>query len=282
MYARLVHEPEKRCRKSAIMTATKDVRSPAEIYDAQFVPALFAQWGPVVLEAAAVRENDRVLDVACGTGALTLAAAERVGRGGSVVGLDVNPDMLTVARRKSTQVEWMEGKAEALPPPDNSFDAVVSQFGFMFFDDKPQALREMMRVLRPGGTLAVAVCDAVDHSPGYGAFARLLDRLFGSDVGDAFRAPFALGDSERLLAICREAGIDDARVMTHHRNVCFESIDALVSTERACVWTLGGILDDDQFARLLDGSRTALKPFMTGREAIQFDMPSLIVTAQKH
>lgn len=263
------------------MTVTNDMRSPAEIYDAQFVPALFAHWGPVVLDAAAVRENHRVLDVACGTGALTLAAAERVGPGGSVVGIDVNPDMLTVARRKSTQVEWMEGKAEALPLPDDSFDAVVSQFGFMFFDDKPRALRGMMRVLRPGGTLAVAVCDAVDHSPGYGAFARLLDRLFGSDVGNAFRAPFALGDPEQLLAISREAGLGGARVEQHHRDVCFKSIDALVSTERACVWTLGGILTDEQFARLLDESRTALKPFMTGGGAIQFDMPSLIVSARK-
>jgi ubiquinone/menaquinone biosynthesis C-methylase UbiE len=278
----LVHEPEALQQGADIMTVTNDTRSPAEIYDAQFVPALFAQWAPVVLDAAAVRENDRVLDVACGTGALTLAAAERVGRGGSVVGLDANPDMLTVARRKSAQVEWMEGKAEALPLPDKRFDAVVSQFGFMFFDHKPQALREMMRVLRPGGRLSVAVCDAVDHSPGYGAFAQLLDRLFGSDVGNAFRAPFALGDPTRLASICREAGIGDARVTEHHRDVCFDSIDALVSTERACVWTLGGILDDEQFARLLEESKTALKPFMTGGKAIQFDMPSLIVTAQKH
>ena len=59
-------------------------------------------------------------------------------------------------------------------------------------------------------------------------------------------------------------------------------LDVLVSTERACVWTLGGILDDEQFARLLDVSRSALKPFTTGREATQFDMPSLIETAQKH
>ena len=263
------------------MSGTKAVRSPAEIYDARFVPALFAQWGPVVIDAAAVRENDRVLDVACGTGALTLAAAERVGRGGSVVGLDVNPEMLAVARRKSTEIEWMEGKAEALPLPDHSFEAVVSQFGFMFFDDKPQALREMMRVLRPGGMLAVAVCDAVDHSPGYAAFARLLDRLFGSDVGNAFRAPFALGDPEQLHAICRDAGIADAQVTRHHRNVRFESIDALVSTERACVWTLGGVLDDEQFARLLNESQEALQPFVTGGQTIQFDMPSLIATAEK-
>ena len=263
------------------MSRTNDVRSPAEIYDAQFVPALFAQWGPVVIAAADVRENDRVLDVACGTGALTLAAAERVGRGGSVVGLDANPEMLAVARRKSTQVEWMEGKAEALPLPDNGFDAVVSQFGFMFFDDKPQALREMMRVLRPGGTLAVAVCDAVDRSPGYAALARLLDQLFGTHVGDAFRAPFALGDPDQMRAFSREAGIADAAVTRHHRDVRFESIDALVSTERACVWTLGGVLNEEEFARLLDESNTALRPFSAGGKAIQFDMPSLITTARK-
>ena len=263
------------------MSGTQSRQSPAEIYDAQFVPALFAQWGPIVTAAAEVRQNDRVLDVACGTGALTLAAAKRVGQGGSVAGLDANPEMLTVARRKSTQIEWMEGKAETLPLPDNSFDAVVSQFGFMFFEDKAQALREMMRVLRPGGAMAVAVCDAVERSPGYAAFARLLDQLFGNRVGDAFRAPFALGDPDQLRALCREAGIANAEVTRHHCDVCFDSIEALVSTERACVWTLGGVLGDDEFARLLDESRTALRPFLAGGQAIRFDMPSLITTARK-
>lgn len=264
------------------MATNTDLRSPAVVYDAQFVPALFAQWAPIVLDAAAVRQNDRVLDVACGTGALTLVAAERVGQGGTTVGLDVNRDMLTVGRRKSTRVEWLEGQAEALPLRGSSFDAVLSQFGLMFFEHKREALREMMRVLGPEGTLAVAVCDAIEHSPGYDAFARLLDRLFGRDVGNAFRAPFALGDPERLAALCREAGIKDARVTRHHRYVNFESIDALVSTERACVWTLGGILDDEQFERLLHESQAVLKPFLKGRQAIQFDMPALIVTVERH
>nr|WP_166487956.1 class I SAM-dependent methyltransferase [Mesorhizobium ciceri] len=143
------------------MTTLEEVCGPAEIYDVQFVPALFAQWGPVVAGEAGVQNGDRVLDVACGTGALTLAAAEIAGPSGSVVGLDANPEMLAVARRKPVQIEWLEGTAEALPLPNNSFDAVVSQFGLMFFEDKPKALAEMMRVLRPGGRLAVAVCDAV-------------------------------------------------------------------------------------------------------------------------
>lgn len=173
------------------MSMLEQVRSPAEIYDAQFVPALFTQWGPVVAAEAGVREGDRVLDVACGTGALSLAAAGIVGPSGSVVGLDANPEMLAVARRKPVQIEWLEGMAEALPLPDSSFDAVVSQFGLMFFEDKPQALREMVRVLNPGSRLAVAVCDAVENSPGYGAFALSLDRLFGRQVARLSARPSA-------------------------------------------------------------------------------------------
>ncbi|MCA1490742.1 class I SAM-dependent methyltransferase [Ensifer sp. NBAIM29] len=263
------------------MMTLEEERSPAEIYDAHFVPALFAQWGPVVAAEAAVQKGDRVLDVACGTGALALAAAAIAGPSGSVVGLDANPDMLAVARRKPGQIEWLEGKAEALPFPDNGFDVVVSQFGFMFFEDKSKALAEMMRVLRPDGRLAVAVCDAVENSPGYHAFALLLDRLFGKAVGDAFRAPFSLGDVGRLQEICRRAGLMGAEIVQRNGKVRFKSIDALVSTERACVWTLGGVLTDQQFEELLKESETALRPFLINGGKIEFDMPSLIIKACK-
>ena len=242
------------------MSTIEAARSPADVYDEFFVPALFAQWGPVVADAAAVRPGKRVLDVACGTGALTLAVADRVGPDGSVVGLDANPEMLEVARRKSTAIEWIEARAEAMPLPDMSFDAVVSQFGLMFFEDRAGAVREMMRVLRPRDRLAVAVCGAVETSPGYAAFAALLDRLFGIAVGDAFRAPFVLGKPQQLLEIAREAGIIDASVAQHGGTVRFSSIASLVSTERACAWTLGGLLDEDQFARLLEASRPRSSP----------------------
>lgn len=263
------------------MDVQDKARDPADVYDEQFVPALFAPWGPVVAAEAGVQKGDRVLDVACGTGALTLAVSKIVGPSGKVVGLDANPDMLTVARRKPEEIEWREGMAEALPFADNSFDAVVSQFGFMFFDDKPKALVEMIRVLKPGGRLAVAVCDAVENSPGYDAFALLLDRLFGRDVGDAFRAPFSLGDASLLRAICSEAGFGDADIVRRTGKVRFKSIDCLVSTERACVWTLGGVLTDEQFDRLLREAKTALKTFAVDGEMIEFDMPALIMKAQK-
>ncbi|MBL8907757.1 MAG: class I SAM-dependent methyltransferase [Rhizobiales bacterium] len=256
-------------------------RTPAEVYDSLFVPALFQQWGPIVAEAARIKHGEDVLDVACGTGVAALAARERVGSTGKVCALDANADMLMVARRKSTEIDWREGKAEMLPFADQSFDAVISQFGLMFFDDRPAAFREMMRVLKPGGRIAVAVCDALDHSPGYAAFAQLLQRLFGQRVVEAFRAPFVLGDAESLLAITTAAGISGAEVRRHMGSVRFSSITSLVSTERACVWTLGGILDDAQFDRLLKESRTALKPYTQQDDQIIFDLPVLIVTASK-
>ncbi|GIV98576.1 MAG: ubiquinone/menaquinone biosynthesis methyltransferase [Herpetosiphonaceae bacterium] len=256
-------------------------RSPAEVYDELFVPALFQQWGDVVADIAGIGPGQRVLDVACGTGALTCAVAKRVGRDGYVVGLDLNAEMLSVARRKSTTIEWRDARAESLPFPDEHFDMVVSQFGLMFFEDRIAALREMLRVLRPGGRLAVAVCDALDHSPGYAVLAELLHRLFGAQVADAFRAPFVLGDREQLLALCTEAGIADAQVMRKDGTVRFASIKSLVSTERACVWTLGGLLDDAQFDRLLKEAEESLRPFVTTDGTVAFVMPALIITAIK-
>jgi ubiquinone/menaquinone biosynthesis C-methylase UbiE len=128
----------------------------ASIYQDLIVPALMEEWAPRVADAAEIRPGQRVLDVACGTGVLTRAAATRTGPSGAVTGLDLSPRMLEVAARLSPALTWHRGSAEALPFQDESFDAVVSQFGLMFVPDPTLALREMMRVLTRGGRLAVA------------------------------------------------------------------------------------------------------------------------------
>jgi len=261
--------------------AARATRSPAEVYDEFFVPALFQQWGKRIAEIAQVGTGQHVLDVACGTGVLAAAAADRVGAAGAVVGLDPNEEMLAVARRKRARVEWKSGRAEALPFAPASFERCVSQFGLMFFEDRVAALREMMRVLRPNGRLAAAVCDALDHSPGYAVLAELLHRLFGHAVAEAFRAPFALGDARQLLALCRDAGIARPMVQRYDGTVRFKSIGALVSTERACVWTLGGLLDEAQFERLLEAADESLRPFAAADGSVSFGMPALVITADK-
>jgi SAM-dependent methyltransferase len=159
-----------------------------------------------------------------------------------------------------------------------SFDTVVSQFGLMFFDDAPRAFVEMRRVLVPGGRLAVAVFDAIETAPGYDALARLLDSLFGREVGDAMRAPFVLGDADRLRALAATA-FSEATVRRHDGWVSFPSIADLVATEHSCIWTLGGLIDDEQAARLRCEAERDLRPFVRPDGSVAFAMPALTVTA---
>lgn len=104
---------------------------------------------------AGIRPEQRVLDVGCGTGVVALTAARLEAK---VVGSDLTPALLERAKEHSQlaqlDIEWQEADAEALPFPDASFDAVVSQFGHMFAPRAEVAIAEMLRVLKPGGTLA--------------------------------------------------------------------------------------------------------------------------------
>jgi ubiquinone/menaquinone biosynthesis C-methylase UbiE len=252
----------------------------AEVYEEFFVPALFQEWTDRVAEAARVSPGERVLDVACGTGALTRTVAARVGRTGTAVGLDINDGMLAVARRKAPGIEWRSGRVEALPFEAGSFDAVVSQFGLMFFEDRRAALGEMMRVLRRDGRLAVAVWDSLERTPGYAAMTGLLRRLFGDRVADALRAPFVLGDPGALRSLFVTAGVADAKVTTHKGTARFSSIKAWIYTD-VKGWTLADMIDDAQFARLLEEAEKVLRPFVAPDGTIAFEAPAHIVTATK-
>ena len=239
--------------------------SAAEIYEEFFVPALFWQWAPTVADVAGIGGGQRVLDVACGTGVL---AREAASRGASVTGLDRNEGMLATARRIAPSVEWKTGRAEQLPFADGSFDAVVSQFGLMFFDDRAQALREMRRVLKPGGLLAVAVWDRLENSPGYAAMAALLGRLFGHRIAGELRALFDA------------AGMAEAAVRTEPGTARFPSLDSWVHTDIKG-WTLADLIDDDQYALLQREALAALRRFVQADGTVGFANPAHIVTVAK-
>lgn len=254
--------------------------SAAEIYEDFFVPALFQEWAGPVAAAAAVGPGQEVLDVACGTGVLARELRARTEPGGRVVGLDRNAGMLAVARRRTPEIDWELGRAEALPFPDERFDAVVSQFGLMFFEDRRRALGEMWRVLRPRGRLAVAVWGRLEDAPGYAAITALLQRLFGDRVANALRAPYALGDTDELAALCTAAGIAGARVATRRGTACFPSIEAWVHTD-VKGWTLADLIDDGQYRRLQAAAGEALADFAGPDGAVRFAHPAHIVTATK-
>jgi SAM-dependent methyltransferase len=106
--------------------------SAVEVYERHMVPAIFASWVSALLDLVAPKPGERVLDVACGTGVVARQAASQVGIGGHVVGLDLNGEMLALARALGPAVEWREGNAMALPFATNAFDVVVCQQGLQF------------------------------------------------------------------------------------------------------------------------------------------------------
>jgi ubiquinone/menaquinone biosynthesis C-methylase UbiE len=185
----------------------------AERYERYFVPSIGGPLAADLVEAAALRPGERVLDVACGTGIVTRLAAQRVASAGTVAGLDVTAGMLDVARSiappAGTSIRWYEASAEAMPLPDESYDVVLCQLGLQFIPDKPAALREMRRVLVPNGRLLVSV-------PGPTPFFDVLEEGIANHVGTAaaefVRLVFSLHEPSALERLLRGAGFRDVAV----------------------------------------------------------------------
>lgn len=254
----------------------------ARAYEELHVPALFRQWTESVLDAARIDPGDRVLDVACGTGVLAREAEVRVGPTGFVAGVDPDPGMLAVAGELAPGVEWRLGNAESIPYPDDTFDAVVSQFGLMFFTDREQAVREMLRVASPRGTLAVAVWDRLQNSEAYPIEVELLERMAGTEAADALRAPFVLGDQEELKTLFESAGAASVAVTTRHGTARFPSIRSMVEADlRGWLPVMGVVLEEEQVQRILHEAEDALRRYVTADGTVVFDSPGHIVTAVK-
>jgi SAM-dependent methyltransferase len=177
----------------------------AERYDAYSLPLM----APFVAALAShVGEGESVLDLACGTGYLTFAAADRAGASGRVVGADVNQAMLDVAaRRLAPPTTLVRAPADALPFGEGEFDVVVCQQGLQFFPDLRTALAEVSRVLRPGGRLAATAWASRDRSPYHEAQAVAARAVApGPNDGSAPPAAFAM-TKERFLRAATAAGL---------------------------------------------------------------------------
>jgi ubiquinone/menaquinone biosynthesis C-methylase UbiE len=194
-------------------------------YERYQVPSLFQPLAERLLATIPLRTGERVLDVACGTGIVARLAAQPIGRTGLVTGVDLNPGMLEVARAHTptsgAAVDWREGDAGALPCDDESYDVVLCQQGLQFFPDQPRALREMHRVLRPGGRVALSVWRSLEHNPFNQAVAAGLARHVGAEAAASIRAPFAHGDAQALRTLIADAGFHgvEIQVQVLHRRM---------------------------------------------------------------
>ncbi len=252
----------------------------AEVYESKFVPAIFGEWAPHLVEAAGVAAGQAVLDVACGTGVVAREAAERLAGRGRVVGLDLNEGMLAVARRIRPDIEWHHGDAADLPFPAASFDVVLCQAALMFFPDRVKALGEMARVVTAEGTVAVQVWGSLESQPGYRPFAEIAARHAGREAIDLVDAYFCLGDLDLVAGLFAEAGLAVTATQTRIGAVRFGSIDEFVAAEVEST-PLVDLVDDDAYARIREECREALGEFRESDGTTEIPIEGHLVTARK-
>jgi ubiquinone/menaquinone biosynthesis C-methylase UbiE len=184
-------------------------------YDHGLGPHLFADYGMDLARRVAAGRPGHVLEIAAGTGIVTRLLREALPASVHLVASDLNLPMLEIAREKfadTEQVEFLQADATALPFADGAFDAVVCQFGVMFFPDKPKAYRETFRVLAPGGRYYFNVWDSFE----FNSFARItheaIGRFFGKNVPAFFTVPFGYHCIDAIKTSLIQVGFADISI----------------------------------------------------------------------
>ena len=191
-----------------------------ETYDKYLGTLLLEPFAKSMAAKVAGLKPQRVLELACGTGIATRHLADVLPDSAMIIASDVNPAMLDYAKRSvpnADGISWEIADAHRLPYPDGVFDAVVSQFGVMFFQDRPRAFAEAYRVLKPGGTFLFNTWDDFGYNPAVSTTQELLDQIFGLDAPGFYRIPFGYHSENRIAMDLISGGFTDFRLHTERK-----------------------------------------------------------------
>jgi ubiquinone/menaquinone biosynthesis C-methylase UbiE len=262
--------------------------SAPELYQRYLVPAITSLWAADLIERAQPQPANSVLDLACGTGVVARLAAQRVK--GRVVGLDLNPGMLAVARsvpNSGAFIEWHEGSALSVPFDDSSFDLVLCQLGLQFFPDRPLALREMKRVLRPSGRVALSVFSAIERTPAANAFANALEKHLGPNASRIKRAEHIFPVADEVDLLMSREGFDQVNVTTVNKQITFPSVldyvrFQLIATPMASLLTDHNPAERESIVQVVAAdTQSFLDPELLRDDRLSFPQEAHIAIARK-
>ena len=252
----------------------------AELYEAAFVPAFFAQWAPILCDVAGVATGQSVLDVACGTGIVARTAADLVGSEGTVIGVDLNEAMLTVAARVRPDIDWRQGDVAELPFADGTFDTVLCQMALMFFPDRAAEMAEMARVAHSDGTVAVVVPNALETQAAFKPFAELAARIAGPEAMSLLTTYFVCGDPGPLAAFYESSGPRVTESRSISGTYYAPSVDAAVTTEVESTPLIERI-DETTYRQLRMEAVEVMAPFTASDGSLVAPFECLVVSAAR-
>jgi len=249
-------------------------------YERYLVPA-FRTTSQELIALAALQRGERVLAVACGTGIVARLAAAAVGPTGHTVGVDVNEGMLQIARTAlpppdGAALAWQHSEATALPFAPSSFEVSFCQHGLEFFADRAAGLREIRRVLVPGGRLILRVWRDLEHQRFHPPVLTALERVMGVDAGASIRAAFTLGDAAALRALVVGAGFRQVHLRIAVNVLRYASLEAYV------LGFLSAMPLAQAVAALNETARSTLLQEVTTALHMYVDDDGLVIPAESH
>lgn len=270
----------------------QQVLESAQIYENRLVPILFEPWGRRLLESVPVEPGQHLLDVACGSGAVSRLAAQRVGDQGTVTGLDLNPGMIETAKNVckdvSPPIEFHVGDATNLPFEDDRFDGVLCQQGVQFIPDKQAAIDQMHRVVKPSGWVTFTEWLPIEHIPGFRVLCDALDRHVDTKAGDVMRTPFSDGDGAALRQMAEQAGFQKIHQTVQVGSIHYPSaddftqwsIDSVPPGPKGHLKAMYESVPADKRKALFEEVRNGLASF-TGDDGVVFPMSTQQIIARK-
>jgi ubiquinone/menaquinone biosynthesis C-methylase UbiE len=238
-------------------------------YDTHIVDVFLQDYSRRLVEIAAIKPGDRVLDVACGTGVVTRLVANKIGSAGQLVGFDLNEGMLARARASretAAAIEWRLGNATEMPFADATFDCVICQHGLQFIPNKAAALSEMHRVLADEGRTVISVWRSIEHCPWQAAIADAVQRNVGSEQAAQIRSAFSFGDADQLQQVIVDAGFRGVEIRIDRETIRHASIAEYVPGYISATPVAAAVagLDKEAQAKITTDVRDALAAYRVG------------------